>query len=338
VAFDVEALSHNVRQIGDLAHLTIEDDRGNPSLRFGFVLKLYVKDAHETSVRERLIKLVAAYGALFGDMITHSMPYEGSRLKPVKDFDYIAYFRNHMLGLSPDDSEGFDAELYGFPNAVDRDEPTAIHIGVTAGPAIDLKRLGNTTNALGRLEAYFPADWLTNDYALYHDILLQWAEIGRPIHGSFGLGLIMEEGCSRGPSMPLAYPFLKRFVGLEYPDLDTWVTMSEDSTSPTIRSTNWLTFIDTPRAEALGGEKAIRSEVEPTCTVRAYDGGLVIQAGPEPQLGDATKGDIPAPYRTVARALRPLRFEDFGRNGIFNGLPSPLVDRDETLRWLRRFD
>jgi hypothetical protein len=198
--------------------------------------------------------------------------------------------------------------------------------------------LGNKENALGRLEAYFPANWHNGDYSKLLVLLQRWAEIGQPIHGTFGLGLIMEEGGSRGPFMDTAFPFLKRFTGLDYPDLSLWITMSEDAKTPVIRSINWLTLIDNTREGMIGGIENIAKELDASCPVYAYEGGVIVQAGSEPKLGDVNAGEIPEFYREVARVLKPLRFEDFGRWGIFDGLRSPLDDREETLKWLRRFD
>ncbi len=327
------------KTIDDLVNLTIVDQRGNPKLQFGYVLKLYFKRAYDNDVRERLIALVEDYGKLFKGSITHYMPYEGKRLKPTKGFDYVAYFRNHMLSIPPDERvEGFDAELYGFPDAIDKDEPTPYHIGVVASPAIDEMKLGNKDNALGRLEAYFPINWAEGDYHKLLELLQRWAEIGQPIHGTFGFGLVMEEGGPRGPDMPIAFPFLKRFIGLDYPDRSLWKVRSGDAETPVIRSINWLSLIDTMRADLIGGADTIRKELGPSCPVYSFNGGIIIQAGPKPEIGDFNQGERLDDYRAVARVLKPLRFEAFKRLGLFRDLPPKFDDRDETLKWLRRFD
>lgn len=336
---DYNKILSEFRTISDLAKLTIADKRGNPAIQFGFVLKLYFSHAYDNDVRMQLIRLIEDYGRIFSDKITHYMPYDGNRLKPTKDFDYIGYFTDHMRSISPEERvEGFDAELYGFAKAVDRDEPTPYHIGVVARPAIAEKRLGNKNNALGRLEAYFPAAWPQGDYSKLLTVLSRWAAIGHPIHGTFGLGLVMEEGGGRGPFVDLAFPFLKRFAGFDYPDLSLWRVRSEAATTPVIRSINWLTLIDDERLRMIGGIDKTGDALNAACSVHSYDGGVIVQAGPEPKIGDINRGEILDAYRSVAQVLRPLRFEDFGRRGIFEGLSPPLDDKDETLAWLRRFD
>jgi len=336
---DYSQVLSQFKSTSDLSKLAIADKRGNPALKFGFLLKLYFSRAYDNEVRERMIRLVEDYGVIFSDKITHYMPYDGKRLKPTRDFDYIRYFTDRMNSISPDElSEGFDAELYGFPDALDKDEPTPYHIGVVARPSISERRLAHKSNALGRLEAYFPADWPQGDYTKLANLVNRWAEIGQPIHGTFGFGLIMEEGGGRGPFLDLAFPFLKRFPGLDYPDLSLWRVRSEPATRPVIRSISWLTLIDEERLQLIGGLEKVREALGSSCPVYPYRGGVIIQAGPEPKIGDANRGEFSENYQKVSQLLKPIRFEDFGRRGIFEGLPLPLDDRDETLAWLRRFD
>lgn len=67
-----------------------------------------------------------------------------------------------------------------------------------------------------------------------------------------------------------------------------------------------------------------------------YDGGIVIQAGETPQLGDINRGLIPEAYQRVAQVLKPIRFDDHQRPLI--DTPRPLDPLEETMKWVRRFD
>lgn len=68
-------------------------------------------------------------------------------------------------------------------------------------------------------------------------------------------------------------------------------------------------------AGAIGGDHAIRSAVEPGCSLHPYDSRVIMQAGATPELEDLDRGELPAAYRAVARLLKPLRFEGFQRWG-----------------------
>jgi hypothetical protein len=335
---NIEKLRRDFGDLSDLSKLTIADNRGRPAVKIGYVLKLYFKDAHLSEERSAQLDVLERYADEFGEKITHYMPYEGTRLRRASGVESLSQIRAHLASLAPDDHEGFDAELYGFPAGEDEDAPTPIHIGLVSGPAIDRMRLSDSDNALGRIEAYFPADWRRGDYDGIVRTIIDWAQASKPIHGTFGLGLIMEEGGGRGSDTSVAWPLLKRFPGLDYPDLSLWLVRSESASAPVVRGINWLTMIDDRRALMLGGAAKIAEALGPSCVVERYDGGIVVRAGREPALGDMNRGDIPSAYRSAARVVKPLRFAGFRKHGLFRGLPHGLDDKSETLDWLARFD
>jgi len=80
----------------------------------------------------------------------------------------------------------------------------------------------------------------------------------------------------------------------------------------------------------------MRSALEPVCKVHAYPGGVVIQAGEAPLLGDTWENNFPEAYRLVARYTRSIRFEEYDE-GLFR-VPDNLNGIEETLAWVRRFD
>ncbi|WP_128293465.1 type VI immunity family protein [Afifella aestuarii] len=89
-------------------------------------------------------------------------------------------------------------------------------------------------------------------------------------------------------------------------------------------------------ARLLGGEERLAEVLGPSCPIHDYDGGIVVQAGPEPQLGDINRGLVLDDYRRVSQALAPIRFEDYPR-GLFV-LGEPFDSLEETRKWIRRFD
>jgi hypothetical protein len=103
-----------------------------------------------------------------------------------------------------------------------------------------------------------------------------------------------------------------------------------------IKGVNWLTVLGDEVLAELGGMAAARTALEPDCTLYEYAGGVVIQAGPVPQLGDTHFGLIPQRYRKVAHFTRPVRFENY-RSSLFRVFP-PLDGATEAVSWVRRFD
>ncbi|ATF34591.1 hypothetical protein CO709_14865 [Burkholderia thailandensis] len=70
------------------------------------------------------------------------------------------------------------------------------------------------------------------------------------------------------------------------------------------------------------------------------DGGLIIQAGPEPAAGVPTGKGIPAAYVLPNHALRPIVAEtsDILQSGTISSTAPLLNTRVATEAWLRRFD
>lgn len=108
------------------------------------------------------------------------------------------------------------------------------------------------------------------------------------------------------------------------------------ASSTASNASNWLTVLGEPILEELGGIEAARRALEPDCTLYPYPGGLLIQAGPLPQLGDTHRGLIPERYRKVAQFTRTVRFEAY-RSSLFRVF-EPMVGREEAVKWVRRFD
>ncbi|VWC97512.1 bacteriophage gp31 protein [Burkholderia contaminans] len=155
----------------------------------------------------------------------------------------------------------------------------------------------------------------------------------RPVHGTAGLTLIYASGMSQNTKYAL--PLMKRFPGFDFID-GVDFTMEAEATHNRIKCVNWLTVLGDEIVTELGGTGPMRAALEPTCKIHEYPGGVVIQAGENPQLGDATRGDIPEAYRMVARYTKPVRFEAYSSR-LFR-VPDNLDKKEETLRWIRRFD
>ncbi|MDH5675707.1 MAG: DUF3396 domain-containing protein [Myxococcales bacterium] len=96
------------------------------------------------------------------------------------------------------------------------------------------------------------------------------------------------------------------------------------------KGVNWLTMLDDDFCLELGGTEKIEQELGNTITLHQTKGGLALQAGHHPRLGDKNQQEDMAGYRRVNELVRPLRMPDLV------GLPG--MNRAEGLRWLARFD
>jgi len=160
---------------------------------------------------------------------------------------------------------------------------------------------------------------------------LRWCALCQPVHGSAGFAYIFESTQESEYTQQL----FKRFPGFDFQD-GVQFSMQVRDIHNRIKCVNWLTVLCDDLVEELGGRDKMRAALEPVCKVHDYPGGVVIQAGAYPQIGDTWRNDIPEAYRLVARYTKSIRFESY-RSGLFR-VPQGLDKKDETLGWIRRFD
>jgi len=170
-------------------------------------------------------------------------------------------------------------------------------------------------------------------FDILRECMLTWATRLKPAHGQAGFTVILEIGAISGE--PYTYATLQRYPGL---DIHETIAFSDETSGVfnRIKSINWLTVLGDHILEELAGLDAARKALEPECTLHPYPGGVLIQAGPVPQLGDSFTGLIPEAYRKVARFTRPVRFEAY-QSSLFRVF-EPMVGREEAVKWVRRFD
>jgi len=100
-----------------------------------------------------------------------------------------------------------------------------------------------------------------------------------------------------------------------------------------IKSINWLTFINDAHVKQLGGCDSVAGMLSTPVSMQALPNACMLQAGPQPCLGDVSAGEELPYYHQVGRALHSLRFSDQVLRG-FNGVGG----QDNTRDWLARFD
>ncbi|MFN0113198.1 MAG: type VI immunity family protein [Paracoccaceae bacterium] len=130
-----------------------------------------------------------------------------------------------------------------------------------------------------------------------------------------------------------AWAFSMRHPGL---DVFTGIDDRRAARLDGLRTVNWLTAIGSDLLADVGGSESLRKLLPSEVTmVPLPNGGLVLRAGPAPEIGDVNRRDrIPA-YSAVNAALRPLidrcvpRAMDFDIRNDDEGTATP--------RWFRRF-
>ncbi|EGJ4192576.1 DUF3396 domain-containing protein [Salmonella enterica] len=172
-----------------------------------------------------------------------------------------------------------------------------------------------------------------NRFSELADLVLAWCERLQPRHGSAGFCFTYPIGLA--PEPQYTWALLQRCPGIDHSDLAQF-SVEAGQTHNRIKGVNWLTVLSDPIVAELGGLAAIQTQLADKCRIKTYRGGIIIIAGPVPQLGDRYINFIPTRYQAVAKVTRPVRFEDYQR--AFVELPEPFDEKMESMKWIRRFD
>lgn len=308
----------------DKLYLPYASADSGPAAKFGLGCELYVSGEDRSALREQVLKFLLDYHRMFPEQVNQVLPRDARRTVKFSN-DLEARIRSEYDQYPPE--TGYSTALFG-----------AVDIGLQKDDVepyqarILISRQGEED--LSYVTSYMP---VCEDDQPNFDVLLtavlRWSEICRPVHGTAGLTLIYASGMSQNTKYAL--PLMKRFPGFDY-IYGVDFSMEAEGVHNRIKCVNWLTVLGDEIVAELGGVGPMRAALEPTCKIHEYGGGVVIQAGAYPQLGDVTRGDIPEAYRTVARYTKPVRFEAYSSR-LFR-VPDNLDKKEETLRWIRRFD
>jgi len=173
-------------------------------------------------------------------------------------------------------------------------------------------------------------------------VLLDICRTLQPVSGYGGIGVIESQVSDTASEyQPAVYHWAQRLPGLEpdYPGVHSICLRGVRGNKPGIKGGSWLTVLGDHFAAELGGADKIEADLaalDERFLVRRYEGGLLIQAGPKPELGDAEQNRWPELYVKLAKLLKPIRVTDhypfqYGGHGL-------RFDHERSVAWLRRFD
>ncbi len=330
---EVAELTSHIQSLADLEKIVIVNKIGRPVVRIGWSLSLFFNEGHTLHKRLLANDAMRDFLTVFQGKITHYHPVNSERLKKIGDLDVAAYSdadAEASTGKSGrNGNDVYGANIYGFEDGREIMEPAPLYFA-THGTSREIP-------ALSYIEANFPMSWPPqSDLTALIELFVRWSSIVQPRHGTVNPGIILMQGGGSN-DLVTSYPLLQRFPGLDYVNASKW-TASAKKQRAAIRTIGWLTAIDDEFVETLGGRAAVATALA-SDEIRVHDfmGGVVIQAGPKPRLGDRNRGDVPAAYRTIARLLQPLVLDPVPM-GMFYPIPASLDPEQETSKWLRRFE
>jgi len=171
-------------------------------------------------------------------------------------------------------------------------------------------------------------------FNVVRDLILHYASLLKPSHGSAGLTTIMDPA-SVDRDAPYVYSTLQRYLGIDFQE-PIMFSMTAENAFNRLKSINWITVLGDEIVNELGGIDIIKKNLTPECLIIPYSGGVMIQAGELPQLFDITIEGVSTTYRSVAKLTKPVRFVDY-KDPLFEVF-EPLDGVEETMKWISRFD
>jgi hypothetical protein len=287
--------------------------------KYGLGAELFMTDIGQAELRERIVRFMADYCQSFPDKIDQFLP-AGKRRTVKFSGDPTPLIRDDFEQIPVE--EGYGSLLLS-TSKEDHIESYQAHILVCRPREHELSFISNT----------FPvcSDADETNFDCLLSAVLRWCAICQPVHGCAGFTFIFDTTQDSVYTIQM----IKRFPGFDFQNGVSF-SLEAESVHNRIKSVNWLTILNDVLIEELGGLEAMRSALEPVCMIHEYPGGVVIQAGAYPQLGDTYRNDIPEAYRLVARYTKSIRFE--GYKDYLIRVPHGLDDVEETLSWVRRFN
>lgn len=300
-----------------LKKLCVKDSKGHIMVAVGLLATVYFDEAWTRAKREIAAGLARDYVTRFGKHLRFIQDKKG---------------KNH-----PMDANRVPVPWDWVPNHPDRKNWSfSLNSGATACEAGEytISCLGSDTisKGLGFFHVSFPLDCFVHEQGGFRSYLLDVCEKLKPLSGYGGLGIIEPIDIFAGePQQALVRAIAERFPGLEVEGRASHSICLENG----IKGVNWLTVLGDRWIQEMGGLDYLRLWVTEACTLYPYPGGVVIQAGARPELGDVQANRWPTHYAKLARALKKIRVKDhypfhFGGANRF--------DHEATMKWINRFD
>jgi len=189
----------------------------------------------------------------------------------------------------------------------------------------------NAIPGKGYVRLILPTSFISESVAPYVDLA---RNIGQMVSYDFGQGgfainwdhpgnnkrrvlRVMNSLANRYPGLDMSHPFCTKYIA-----------------SKGIKCANWLTFLNTDDCDRLGGLPALRKKFDKSVVIHDAKNGVMIQAGPLPEIGDVNRQKNLPIYHQVGKELAPIRCTE--HPPIFG--PGGVADKQATEKWLSRFD
>jgi hypothetical protein len=311
-------------------HLAVKDETGRVVLQVAQAATVYFADAYRREVREAVASCCEMYFQRWGQHLRWGVNPDGGHMERFgasKASDPRAWLPT--LG----EDEAFSLTYHGGQDKRSANAFSVEALGSERRPYLDF----------GYFRVSFPLLWFAHGSGSLPEVLLDLCRTLKPASGYGGISVIESpDDIIQSKYEPIVYQWAQRFPGLEADYLTShsnWLPTGREDGRDGIKGGNWLTVLSDRYLAELGSADKVETDLKTLDSrflVHRYDGGILIQAGPRPQLGDVERDLWPELYVKLNKYLKPVRV--VRHNPFQHGGPGERFDKVRSEAWLRRFD
>jgi hypothetical protein len=298
--------------------IAICDETGQVVLRVGLVLTLYFDNGFDLEIRRRIGECTDYFRSL-GDGNVRWVVLPGAQGWNRVDRGTIESYHEWLRTGSADYSW-----YTSWRSGQNPHEASEYQFNILA-------KQGRSPT-FSYLQVVLPMERLQMPWEAFPEVCLRFCTILLP-HQGYG-GYVFVESSDIGNAdeiQPTVYAMASRFPGIEVDRPIKHIRYVDEG----IKGVNWLTVLGPQWASKAGSASDLRSSLGAGYFVEEYDGSLLIQAGPQPEMGDVHQRLWPRFYPKLARLLKPIRIT---KHGSFDNAGENRFTKETSKEWLQRFD
>lgn len=287
---------------------------------------LFFDGAHEAEVRSKICDCFDEYVSVVGDHLTWLWREEPPTGPAVQPFSDAKPMRKLAADMTEDDLFSFC--YTGGPRKEDA-SPYMFNVSGERG----WKTRKKSRKPLSALVFALPILLVERSPLVLLRLFYSFAKRLKPVHGFAGHSLVMSP--SRVDENEPTQAFMAdKMKGLDVGDSVFMASRLRGG----FKTVSWLTAVNSELLSKVGSVDDLRQELPPSWyAFYDYGAGLIVQAGPTPDIGPADLG-LPTAYVLANHALSPARIPEFE---TFHGTShdgEPRILGAAADAWLHRLD
>ena len=299
----------------------VRDKDGRPALRIGLLATMFLAEPWTRPVREAVTSAAESYLSAFRPFLRWAQHPKTARLHAIEKGN-VPFPRDWL----PQHEDG-KAWEFGFHGGETNEATSEFQVS-GYGP-------DNIKKGAGYFQVYLPLSWFSEHPGTFQAFVLSFAKQLRPSSGYAGIGVLETlDVYAKEPFQSTVKQIADRFPGLEVEN----PVIHGIHTDKGIKGVNWLTLLGDHWVQTIGGLDYLRIGFGEDFKLTPYDGGLMIQAGPRPQIGDADANRWPQHYVTLAKVLKPIQIKDHYPFHFGDSRGPARMDYQASKAWIYRFD